>query len=416
MRVLVLHSELGTLRGGGENFTRNLFAQFAALGHSVRAAFTADPLGRYPFALPGAIEPLPIRGLWSEHFGQATLSAVGRRLTSRPALRRRWDYLQNALAWRTFYWNNTRFQHKIMRRIEPLLRDSDVIYVHCNPYLARDVAQIRPTVLRLPGPLTSEVSSVLEQVHAVCANGDALKRIRGFLGDRALELPVGLDEERFAPGPTSVRSMFGWTARHKVIGYVGRLSHIKGVDILADAFRLVAGQDTEARLLIAGSGEEEANLRATLKREIARGAVHFGGDVPHEQLPDWYRAMDVLTMASRYENFSNAILEGLACGVPFVGSDVGGNRGLYETGAGWLCEPGSAPSLAASLTAALADCDDRRARGERGRVHIRGRYNWAATARRLEQILGRLLPGTCAHAPSLTVTTSAPRTSRLMTQ
>src|SRR5258708_32145532 len=39
MKVLVLHSELGVLRGGGENFTRNLFAAFAERGHSVAAAF-----------------------------------------------------------------------------------------------------------------------------------------------------------------------------------------------------------------------------------------------------------------------------------------------------------------------------------------------------------------------------------------
>src|SRR5437764_472549 len=106
VKVLVLHSELGTLRGGGENFTRNLFATFLTLGHQVTAAFTADPFGRYPFPLPEGVDALPIRGWWSENLGQATLSGIGRRLTSRPALRSKWDYLQNALAWRTFYWNN----------------------------------------------------------------------------------------------------------------------------------------------------------------------------------------------------------------------------------------------------------------------------------------------------------------------
>ena len=39
MNILVLHSELGVLRGGGENFTRNLFAAFHKRGHDVRAAF-----------------------------------------------------------------------------------------------------------------------------------------------------------------------------------------------------------------------------------------------------------------------------------------------------------------------------------------------------------------------------------------
>ena len=100
MRLLVLHSQLGTLRGGGENFSRNLFASFAALGHDVRAAFAADSFGRYPFPLPTGIEAMPIRGWWSDTLGQATLSAVGRRLTGRRSLRRKWDRVQNAVAWR----------------------------------------------------------------------------------------------------------------------------------------------------------------------------------------------------------------------------------------------------------------------------------------------------------------------------
>lgn len=387
MRVLVLHSELGTLRGGGENFTRNLFASFVDRGHHVRAAFAADLLGRYPFQLPPGIEPIPIRGLWSETLGQGVLSAVGRRLSSRQSLRSKWDYVQNALAWRTFRWNNGRFHRRVIRNMKTAVIDTDVVYVHCNPFLASEVAQIRPTVLRLPGPLTSESLPVLRSIHAVCANGDALKRIRTFLGERALELPVGLDQRLFNPGPASMRAALGWTVEHKVVGYVGRLSRIKGIDLLAQSFHELSEQVADARLLIIGGGEEEKNVKATLKSEIARGRVHMAGDVTHETLPEWYRAMDVLVMPSRYENYSNALLEGLACGVPFVASNVGGNQALHETGAGWLFEEGSASSLTATLARAIADAGERQARGARGRLHVGGSYNWQTTARRLEEII-----------------------------
>lgn len=392
MRVLVLHSQLGTLRGGGENFSRNLFASFAKLGHYVRAAFAADGFGRYPFPLPTGIDAMPIRGWWSDTFGQAALSAIGRRLNGRRSLRQKWDYAQSALAWRTYRWNSGRFQRRVLRGIVQAVGDIDAVYVHSNPFLASEVAKFRPTVLRLPGPLTSEVLPVLERIHAVCANGDALRRIRTFYGDRALELPVGLDEHLFSPGPTAVRRDLGWTAEQKVIGYVGRLSHIKGVDLLAESFRIVSEQDRLARLLIVGTGEEAKNLRATLSAEVARGAVHMAGDVSHEHLPAYYRAMDVLVMPSRYENYSNALLEGLACGVPFVGSDVGGNTALAETGAGWLFSAGSASDLAMSLRRLLAADAERSSHGERGRLHVAGRYNWGTTAKRLEEILSALPP------------------------
>jgi glycosyltransferase involved in cell wall biosynthesis len=391
MRLLVLHSQLGTLRGGGENFSRNLFTAFATLGHQVRAAFAADLFGRYPFALPAGIEAMPIRGWWSDTLGQATLSAVGRRLNGHRVLRQKWDRVQNAVSWRAYYWNNWRFQRRILRRIEHSIHGFDAVYVHSNPFLASEVAKIRPTVLRLPGPLTSELLPVLQSIQAVCANGDALKRIRTFLGDRALELPVGLDDRQFSPGVSALRGDLGWTTEQKVIGYVGRLSHIKGVDLLAEGFRVASQRDRRARLLVVGSGEEARNFRTTLAAEIAGGLVHMAGDVPHQQLPAYYRAMDVLVMPSRYENYSNAVLEGLACGVPFVGSDVGGNRALYETGAGWLFAQGSAADLAGSLAAALADESDRQAHGQRGRSHVAGRFSWDASARRLEEII-RALP------------------------
>ena len=387
MKLLVLHSQLGILRGGGENFSRNLFQAFAERGHDVQVAFAADLRGKCPFPLPRAVTAIPVRGIWFETFGQSTLSAIGQQLTRYEEVRRHWDYAQSALAWRTFYWSNRRFHKEVLKRLLANIRSADAVYVHSNAYLARDVARLRPTVLRLPGPLTAEMAPILRGIDAVCANGDALQRIRTFLGDHALELPVGLDLGRFTPGATQVRIAFGWTPEARVIGYVGRLAHIKGVDLLAASFLKVAAHDPTAKLLIVGTGEEATNLRAALGSHISRSAVQMVGDVSHEQLPDFYRAMDVLVMPSRYENYSNAILEGLACGVPFIGSNIGGNQSMAGTGSGWLFDPESAEDLARTLRLALADEEDRRRRGATGRAHVTGRYNWTRTATRLEEIL-----------------------------
>ena len=62
MNVLVLHSELGVLQGGGETFSKNLFTAFAERGHQIEAAFVADSAGKYPMALPRCIKPIPIPG------------------------------------------------------------------------------------------------------------------------------------------------------------------------------------------------------------------------------------------------------------------------------------------------------------------------------------------------------------------
>jgi glycosyltransferase involved in cell wall biosynthesis len=385
MKVLVLQAELGMLRGGGENFTTNLFKAFAARGHKVAAIFAADRDSKYPFALPSEIEPIPISGWWPMALGQATLSSLGSRLPRR--LKSKWDYCQQALSWRTFRWYRQRFQSRIESELRYRCADFNAIYVHGNTLLASKAAEYCPTVLRLPGPVTAELEPMLRKVHKVCANGDALIQIRTFLNGHATELPIGIDLELFGPGSASIRQILGWEKTDFVLGYVGRLTHVKGVDILSSAFREIAQEEKNLRLLIIGNGEEARNIQSYLAREIANGAVHIEPDVAHERLADWYRAIDLLIMPSRYENYSNALLEAMACGVPFLASSVGGNKIMAETGAGWLFQRESVISLTASLRNILSARFQLRARGQKGLEYVRTHHSWAATAQRLEEIL-----------------------------
>jgi glycosyltransferase involved in cell wall biosynthesis len=232
-----------------------------------------------------------------------------------------------------------------------------------------------------------ELAPALRAVHTVCANGDALQSVRAFLGDHAVELPIGLDTEIFAPGQSSIRSALGWDASHFVVGYVGRLTHLKGVDLLAAAFREVARDAPEARLLLIGVGEEERHIRTVLANEFARALVHVEPGIDHEELPAWYRAMDLMVMPSRYENHSNALLEAMGCGLPFLVSNVGGNQKLGESGAGWLFEPGSAQDLSRSLRQILPNRAEAKERGEVARRSVRDHYSWAASAESVEELI-----------------------------
>ena len=391
MRVLVLQSELGVLRGGGENFTRNLFSAFAERGHRIMAAFVADRRRRYPLPLPASIEPIPIPGWWSSTLGQSALASISGYLPWQSRLRAPWDQVQEALAWRTFAWHNQHFQRAIERKFAHRWGDFDAVYVHGNTSLASKVAQHCPTILRLPGPVTAERAPMLRTVQAVCANGDALVRIRAFLGDHVTELPIGLDVQLFTPGRSSVRAALGWAEHHCVVGYVGRLTYLKGVDLLAAAFRETAKEVHDVRLLIVGNGEEERHIRTVLAPEYTRGLVHIEPGVNHAHLPAWYRAMNLMVMPSRYENHSNALLEAIACGIPFLASDIGGNRTLSETGAGWLFEPASVPALSQCLRRLIANYPALKARGEVGARTVQYHYSWAASAERLEAIISSRL-------------------------
>jgi hypothetical protein len=97
MRILVLHSELGVLRGGGENFTRNLFGAFHKRGHEIHAAFVADTNSRYPIPMPPGVEPIPVPGWWASELGQSTLSLVGSWVAPRGWMKSAWDHVQGAI-------------------------------------------------------------------------------------------------------------------------------------------------------------------------------------------------------------------------------------------------------------------------------------------------------------------------------
>jgi glycosyltransferase involved in cell wall biosynthesis len=387
MNLLVLHSELGVLQGGGETFSRNLFTAFTERGHRVAAAFVADPRGRYPKPLPPMIEPIPIPGRWSRKLGQPLLSSLGRRFPPGSRIRTNWDRAQEAICWRTIRWHNQRFQQRVECEFARRWNDFDAVYVQSNVLLASAIASHHPTLLMLPGPVDPDFGPLLRKVHAVCAHDDGLVQLRAFLGERALEIPLGLDVQLFSPGPDSLRSALGWTDQHLVAGYVGRLTRLKGVDLLAAAFHQVSQATADARLLIVGSGEEEDNIRSVLAKELARGIVHIEPAMDQYHLPNWYRAMDLLVMPSRYETMSNAVLEAMACGIPFLASDVGGNKMLGDSGAGWIFESDSITSLNAYFRSIINNPGEMKVRGELGRRCVQQRYSWARSAERLEQIL-----------------------------
>lgn len=222
----------------------------------------------------------------------------------------------------------------------------------------------------------------------------------GAAADRLEVVPYGVDAARFRPAPgarAAVRARVGMPADAPLFFSAGRLVRKKGFAYLIDALPLV-GSPSPAHLAIAGGGDLAAELRA---RAVAAGVehrVHFLGDLPQDEVGDWFAAADAAVIPSvrddsgNVDGLPNTVLEALASGTPLVSTPAGGITAVVEDGRTGVIVPERDPAaLAAALAALLGDPARGAALGRAGRTLVQERFGWEAVAARFEAAYDRAL-------------------------
>ncbi len=134
---------------------------------------------------------------------------------------------------------------------------------------------------------------------------------------------------------------------------VGRLMPQKGFDVLIDALPHVVAVHPQAMLTIYGDGSDKAALEARASRNGIREAIHFAGHSAHVLAQ--VAAADLYISSSRYEGFSNAILEAMALGATVVATDCpGATREMITDGkSGFLVRVEDSAALAQGILRGL---------------------------------------------------------------
>jgi glycosyltransferase involved in cell wall biosynthesis len=161
------------------------------------------------------------------------------------------------------------------------------------------------------------------------------------------------------------------------LGFVGRLSREKGVDVLLDAMALLAARGRHLSLYVAGDGPDRSLLETQAQRLGLASRVLFLGSV--KAVSAVYRSVDLLVLPSRTEGMPNVLLEAARLDLPMVATATGDVPDiLLDPDAGMMVPPDDAMRLASAIDRALLRGRD--ARGTAARAAIAQRYSLAERA------------------------------------
>ena len=234
--------------------------------------------------------------------------------------------------------------------------------------------------IRSNSRLEERLQQALRNADGIVAQGESLKETILRLGVDERRVHVihnGVDLATFAQSSTPPY------AKPYLLG-LGNLSYRKGFDVLLKAYAKLEGP--AADLVIAGSGREEATLKALCHQLGLGRRVHFPGHVAGAEKVSLYRGAQFFVCPSRREPFANVLLEALASGLPIVATAVGGNTELVRDRChGLLCPADDVGALAGAMAMLLHDCDLRKRYGRAARQFV-APFDWRFIAAAYENL------------------------------
>ena len=188
-------------------------------------------------------------------------------------------------------------------------------------------------------------------IHCSRFMGGELRQIFQLPQDKLRMIPNGVFPGDFAaePPPPGFREQYA-APDEKILFHVGRLVREKGLDVLLEAMPHILARFPQAKLVIAGRGGHEEELKEHAQRLGIYHRIYFAGYIDDKTRNWLYRLADAAVFPSLYEPFGIVALEAMAAGTPPVVSDTGGLSEVVEHGRNGLkARTGNPLSLAENI-------------------------------------------------------------------
>ncbi len=219
----------------------------------------------------------------------------------------------------------------------------------------------------------------------ICCSSHMKNEVTSLFGapeDKIEVIPNGVDPEEFrVPDRALSRDLFAHRDESMVF-FVGRLVREKGVDTLIEAVRILLDQGRKIKLVIAGTGPYEENLKFKAAMTGIYSNTYFTGRITDNVRNHLYMWADAAVFPSYYEPFGIVALEAMAAGSGLVVSDTGGMSEVVSHELNGLkVKPGDPAHLASAIARLIDERELRHKIRRAGLETVRRRYAWPQIAK-----------------------------------
>jgi PEP-CTERM/exosortase A-associated glycosyltransferase len=211
-------------------------------------------------------------------------------------------------------------------------------------------------------------SFVLRRAHHVTTICEGLRQeiaARGVPANRVTVIPNAVDIDRFVyHGGSDIQAKQRLGLKSDAtVGFIGSFYGYEGLDDLIEAMVLLRDRGVAVQAVLVGGGPEDNALRAMVEQSGLQDRVRFIGRVSHDEVQEYYRAIDVLVYPRKRTRLTEMVtplkpLEAMAQGNLVLASDVGGHLELIQNGETGILFPADDVVALASVIESTLDSRD----------------------------------------------------------